>query len=354
MKLKLAPENLLERMALMLNLAPTPLVDTQVAFNAARAIMAGADTGIYESIGKQSKSVVQIAGDCKTDPAATKHLLDCLVGIGYLHFHNEAYSLKKKYHKWLLKEYPSNLIGKLRFQIIEWNWMANLEEFVRTGKPMDFHYKMSPEEWASYQEGMRDLSINTAKELGKKLKLSKDASNMLDIGGSHGLYSIELCKNYPGLSSTILELPGAIDRASAIAAEHGLTDKIQYQAGNALTDDLGENKYDLVMINNVVHHFTNQQNIDLANKIAKALKPGGIYAIGEFLRLNKPGQGGAVAATAGLYFAMTSSSGTWSAEEMKSWQAGAGLKLEKSISLMSLPGWKMIVAKKTIRYSTNG
>lgn len=346
MRIKLAPENLLERMALLLNLAPTPLVDTQVAFNSARAIMAGADTGIYESIGKASKTAEQITKDCNTDLNATTHLLNCLVGIGYLQWAQGSYSLRKKYHKWLLKEYPSNLIGKLRFQLIEWNWMANLEEFIRTGKSMDFHSKMSPGEWASYQEGMRDLSINTAKELGKKLRLRKDASQMLDIGGSHGLYSIELCKNNPGLSSTILELPGAIDRASAIAADHGLTDKIHYQAGNALTDELGENKYDMVMINNVVHHFTNLQNIDLAKKITRALKPGGIYAIGEFIRLNRPGQGGAVAATTGLYFAMTSSSGTWSEEEMRGWQVGAGLKPEKSISLLTLPGWKMTVARK--------
>src|SRR5687768_11521805 len=122
-------------MALLLNLAPTPLVDTQVAFNAARAIMAGADLGIYESIGKGSKSPEQIMTECKTDLKATTQLLDCLVGVGYLDFSNGLYSLKKKYYKWLLQEYPSNLVGKLRFQLIEWNWMANLEDFVRTGKP---------------------------------------------------------------------------------------------------------------------------------------------------------------------------------------------------------------------------
>ena len=77
---------------------------------------------------------------------------------------------------------------------------------------------MTADEWAHYQEGMRDLSVNVAKELAGKLKLPVHASKMLDIGGSHGLYSIELCKKYPSLTSTILELPGAIDRASAIAA----------------------------------------------------------------------------------------------------------------------------------------
>jgi 2-polyprenyl-3-methyl-5-hydroxy-6-metoxy-1,4-benzoquinol methylase len=346
MKLKIQPEGLLERVALLFNLAPTPLVDTQVSFNAARAIMAAAEVGIFEAIGKNAKTAEQIVESVHTDPAATKNLLDCLVGIGYLRWSNGNYSLRSKYHKWLLQEYSSNLIGKLRFQLIEWNWMSKLEEYVRTGKPLNFHSTMTAGEWERYQDGMRDLSVNTAKELGGKIKLPANANKMLDIGGSHGLYSIELCKKYPSLSSTILELTGAIDRASAIAAQHDLSDRVKYKPGNALTEDLGEQQYDLVMINNVVHHFTREENFTLSKKIARALKPGGMYGIGEFIRLQKPGEGGVVGSTAGLYFSLISSSGTWSEKEIRSWQSGAGLKPAKSIGLMTLPGWKMLIAYK--------
>jgi 2-polyprenyl-3-methyl-5-hydroxy-6-metoxy-1,4-benzoquinol methylase len=346
MKLKATPENLLERMALTFNLAPIPLVDTQVAFNSARTIMAAAETGVYEALGKTSKTAQQIANACKTHPEATRHLLDALVGIGYIKWNNGQYSLKPKFYKWLLKEYPSNLIGKLRFQIYEWDFMAKLEDYVRTGEPLELHSTTDPKLWTAYQDGMRDLSVNAAQELAKKIKLSSSASRMLDIGGSHGLYSIELCKKYPSLSSTILELPGAIDRASEIAAQHGLTDRVKYKAGNALTDDLGEQGYDLVMINNVVHHFTEEENLHLSKKIARALKPGGVYAIGELIRQHKPGEGGVVGATTGLYFALTSASGTWSVEEMNSWQQQAGLRPQKPIGLMTLPGFKSVVAIK--------
>jgi 2-polyprenyl-3-methyl-5-hydroxy-6-metoxy-1,4-benzoquinol methylase len=344
MKFKIKPEGLLERMALWLNLAPLPLVDTQVAFNAARAIMAAAELGIYGALGKNSKTVEQVIESTHTDFTATKNLLDCLVGVGYLRWKNGNYSIRPRYYKWLLKEYPSNLIGKLRFQLIEWDWMAKLEDYVRTGKPLNFHSSMKSEEWAHYQAGMRDLSVNTARELAGKLKMPKGASHMLDIGGSHGLFSIELCKKNPSLSSTILELPGAIDHASAIAAKENLTERVKYKAGNALTDDLGDQQYDLIMINNVVHHFTPTENFALAKKVAKALKPGGIYAIGEFIRLETPGEGGVVGSTAGLYFSLTSSSGTWSESEMKSWQSEAGLKTTKTIGLMTLPGWKILTA----------
>ena len=320
MKIRTQPENLLEWIALKANLAPIPLVDTQVAFNAARAIMAAAELGIYEAIGKNSKTADEVSSACNTHPGATRHLLDALVGIGYLKWSSGNYSLKQKFHKWLLKESESNLIGKLRFQILEWEWMAKLEDYVRTGKTLEMHSAVTAREWQLYQEGMRDLSINVAKEVAPKIPVPKGATAMLDIGGSHGLFSIELCKRHSSLFSTIMELPGAIEAASAIAKRYDTTSRVSYAAGNALTDDLGKENYDLIMINNVVHHFTSEQNFGLAKKIAAALKPGGIYAIGEFIRQSKPGEGGVVPSTTGLYFALTSSSGTWSIDEMKAWQ----------------------------------
>ena len=346
MKIKNRPENLLEWIALRANLAPIPLVDTQVAFNSARSIMAAAELGIYEAIGKSTATYEEVAATCKTHPEATKQLLNCLVGVGYLQWSGGKYSLKPKFFKWLLKESESNLIGKLRFQLLEWDWMAKLEDYVRTGKTLDMHGSLSEKEWELYQDGMRDLSITTAKELAPKIPVPSGATTMLDIGGSHGLYSIELCMKHPGLTSTIMELPGAVEAASAIAKKYDTTGRVNYVSGNALADDLGKEKYDLIMINNVVHHFTHEQNIMLAKKIADALKPHGVYIIGEFVRMEKPGEGGVVAATAGLYFSLISASGNWSASEINGWQRNAGLKIEKPVAPMSLPGWKMFVARK--------
>ena len=143
-----------------------------------------------------------------------------------------------------------------------------------------------------------------------------------------------------------MELPGAIEAASAIAKRYDTTNRVSYADGNALNDDLGSEKYDVVMINNVVHHFTNEQNSTLAKKIARALKPGGIYVIGELIRAKKPGEGGVIGATSGLYFSLTSSSGTWSVTEMEGWQKNAGLKNEKPITTIVLPGFQMVVGRK--------
>jgi 2-polyprenyl-3-methyl-5-hydroxy-6-metoxy-1,4-benzoquinol methylase len=346
MKLSAKPEGLMERIAVWLNLAPLPLIDTQIAFSYARAIMAAAALGVFEQLGQSDKTADEIAAACQTNPVATQHLLNCLVGIGYARWSHGKYGMQRAHRKWLLRASPNSVVDKLALQLFEWDLMEKLEDFVRTGKPIDLHSSMSPEQWSMYQDGMRDVAAGPAIELAKRLPVRKEATRLLDIGGSHGLYSIELCKRYASLKSTILELPGAIDRASAIVARHGMADRVQFRSGNALTEDLGEAAFDVVMLNNVAHHFTSAQNFELAKRVSRALAPGGIYSVGEFLRADAPGAGGVVAATMNLYFALTSASGTWSLEEITSWQREAGLKPLKPIQFPSLPGWAVSPATR--------
>jgi len=346
MKIGAVAENTMESVALSSNLAPTPLLETQVAFTTARAIMAAAELGIFEILGTCERTADEVAAACRTDKKATLQLLNCLVGIGYARWQDGKYGMIDAHRKWLLRKSRSSVVDKLAFQMLEWDLVGKLEDFVRTGTPLDFHSGMSAEQWRIYQDGMRDISAGPAVELAGQLAIPPDATRLLDIGGSHGLYSIELCRRYPALNATILELPGAVDRASEIAAREGMGERIKHRLGNALTDDLGEGTFDVVIVNNLVHHFTAEQNGELARRVARALVGGGVYAIGDFLRASAPGAGGGMPAVLDLYFALTSASGTWSADEMASWQRGAGLVPKKPILLQSIPGWASLPAER--------
>jgi SAM-dependent methyltransferase len=346
MKLKIVAENPLEWLALKLNLAPTPLVDTQVAFTMARCIQAAAELGIFQALGKGSHSSADVAGSCGTDRRATEHLLNALVGNGYIRWRDGMYSITPRYHKWLLKEHESNLIGKLRLQNLEWEWVGQLEQYVRTGTPLDMHSMAAGEKWDRYQEGMRDLSVNVAGELARKIPVQKNAILMLDIGGSHGLVSLQICRRNPGMKSVILELPEALEAARSIGMRYDKDGLLRYEVGNVLKDDIGESRFDLVILNNVAHHFSADQNRELAKKVARALKPGGIFGVGESIRKEKPGEGGLIGAMAGIYFSLTSRSGSWSVKEIQDWQRQAGLSILTPIRCMTLPGFQLVMGRK--------
>jgi 2-polyprenyl-3-methyl-5-hydroxy-6-metoxy-1,4-benzoquinol methylase len=333
MRLGLIPANPVEWLVTRLNLVPRPLLDTQMAFTLARIVMVASKIGLFDALAAGPATAEQIADRCDTDADGTAKLLPALVSSGYLRARAETFELTAMSRKWLLSTSPHSLADKLLFQFSEWDWMERAEEFVRTGKQEDFHATLASQEWRLYQRGMRSVASAVTDSLVKAIPIRSGATRLLDIGGSHGLYSAALCRRHPKLNSVVLDLEGAVEHAAPLLAAEGLGERLRHQVGNALTDDLGAERYDAVIIVGVVHHFTDAQNRSLAAKVARALRPGGTYTIADFFRLPHASQAQQLPALLDFYFALTSESGTWSSDQMADWQRSAGLTPGKPTQL---------------------
>jgi 2-polyprenyl-3-methyl-5-hydroxy-6-metoxy-1,4-benzoquinol methylase len=224
------------------------------------------------------------------------------------------------------------------------------DERLYDGAARDVHRSMSPEEWRRYQWAMRDIATVPAKEIAWRARLPKHASALLDIGGSHGFYSVELCRRYPALHVTVLDLPEAIPTAAEILAREGMDQRVRHAPGNILDYDMGERIYDAVLIAQLVHHFTDEQNRELAVRVAQALKPGGVFMIMDAIRTESGADVHKASRRAGavldVYFALTSNSGTWSVGEIQAWQSAAGLRLRRPVWLRTLPGTAVVSASR--------
>ncbi|MEO8482020.1 MAG: methyltransferase [Acidobacteriota bacterium] len=346
MKIKVVAEHPLERIVLALGLAPVTLVDTHMSFLRARAIMVGTKLGVFDALAAGPRTAKQIATTCGTDPHATVKLLSALVGSGYVAQGGVDYSLTAVARKWALTDSPQSLRDKILFEFIEWKIVEGVEDYVRTGRPADLHGGNDPEEWRLYQRAMRALAGMAAPEVVKLIPVPPGATAMLDIGGSHGFYSVCLCRKHPGLSSVILDLPDAVAQAAPILARENMGDRVRHRAGSALTDDLGDQAWDLVIMAQLAHHFDDEANRRLATRVAQALKPGGAFVILELLRPASAKESGQVGALLDLYFALTSQSGTWSVAEMQQWQRDAGLTVRKPVFLRTMPGAAAVIATR--------
>jgi hypothetical protein len=122
--------------------------------------------------------------------------------------------------------------------------------------------------------------------------------------------------------------------------------KLVHRAGNALTDDMGEKAWDFVLISQVVHHFSEQENRELTQRVARALRPGGVYAVMEAFRSPRPRDAGQLGALLDINFALTSRSGTWTPTEIADWQRQADLQPRPTIHLRSVPGTGIQAAVK--------
>ncbi|HSF16008.1 MAG TPA: class I SAM-dependent methyltransferase [Vicinamibacteria bacterium] len=347
MRLGVIGESLIERIVLRTNMAPDPLAETQIAYSMARSIMAGVKLGLFDSIGTEAKTAAEVAALCGTDEEATTKLMNALVGCRYLRHRDGQYELAPKARKWLLRSSPHSIRDKLLFQYDEWDIVSKYEEYIASGQPLEIHRSLTDRlEWNRYQRGMRALASISAEEVAARLPVPAGATAMLDIGGSHGYYSVCLCRKHDALRSTILDLPQAVEHAAPILAEEGMGERVVHRAGDALSDELGNEDWDVVFMSQLVHHFTDEQNRNLVRRIARALKPGGICVLLDMLRPSSPESVGGFGAVLDLYFAATSRSGTWPLETIRSWQRDAGLSVGRPIQLRTLPGAAMVVGRR--------
>jgi 2-polyprenyl-3-methyl-5-hydroxy-6-metoxy-1,4-benzoquinol methylase len=331
-------ENPVEWVVARLGLAPSPFFDTQIGYTLARVVMVATRVGVFEAIGTREATPKEIADRCGTDLRATEKLLLALAGAGYVRAKGERYRLTSTARKWLLRESPRSLVDKMLFQFEEWEWLERSEDYLRSGEPMEAHSIIEPEAWVLYQRGMRSMAGVFAAEAVRRLPVPKHARDLLDIGGSHGYYSVELCRRHDSLRAVVLDLPAAIQQAAPLLAAEGMGDRVVHRAGDALVEDLGANTFDIVLIAQVVHHFTEAHNRDLARRVSRALRPAGVYAILDAFRAPSAEGVGQVGGLLEFYFALTSESGTWAPEQMADWQRQAGLRPRRPIRFRMTPG----------------
>ncbi|MGW0018340.1 methyltransferase [Rhodococcus sp. NPDC003382] len=347
MKLRAVAQNPIESILKRLNVVPVPLLETQMAFTLSRVVMAATKLGVFDALAAGPLPAARVADECDTSRIGTEKLLFALAGAGYLDASDGEYALTPVSRKWLVTASSHSLADKMLFQFLEWDWLARTEDYVRTGDPLDVHTAMTADaDWDLYQRGMRAMASTPARELVRRLELPRGARAMLDIGGSHGYYSVALCRKHKRLRSVILDLPEAVAQAAPILAAEGMGDRVVHRAGDALTADLGEDAYDLVLVSGLVHHFSDEQNRELAGRVSRALRPGGVLAVQDIFRPSTPKQAGQIGALLEFYFALTSQSGTWSIEDMTRWQQEANLQPRKPIRYRTVPGTGIQAAVK--------
>jgi len=112
------------------------------------------------------------------------------------------------------------------------------------------------------------------------------ARRMLDLGGSHGLYTAALCHINPRLEGVVFDLPEVVAVARKYVEAVGLSARIELQGGNFYHDSLGSG-YQLVLAVNVFHRPPEMLE-PMMEKIYSALDDGGVlYLQHRYLNKNR-------------------------------------------------------------------
>jgi 3-hydroxy-5-methyl-1-naphthoate 3-O-methyltransferase len=133
-----------------------------------------------------------------------------------------------------------------------------------------------------FWDAMHSLSSYTARSLATAVDFSP-YRRLLDVGGGSGAYAIELCRAYPQLQATVLDLPQVCEGARRRVVEAGFADRITALPGDFHSEDPLPTGHDLALLSMILHDWDEPTGRALLAKCHRALPPGGVLMISELV-----------------------------------------------------------------------
>ncbi|HYL62528.1 MAG TPA: class I SAM-dependent methyltransferase, partial [Candidatus Methylomirabilis sp.] len=209
-----------------------------------------------------------------------------------------------------------------------------------------FHADLSPEDWQLYHQGQAQYASQMIQEVIENAPLGPDATDLLDLGGGHGHYAVAFCRRYHNLQARVLDISIATGEREAQDASEEAYSRVKFEEGDIRIAPLERCSTDAVLLANVMHHFDEATNRSLLQRVAAALRPGGLVVAVDAMRSTLPEETSQLEGLLDLYFAATSGAGLWTIGKVQEWAREAGLAVMPSISIRHMPFCKVQIAKK--------
>jgi len=345
MRIKASGDDLLERAAIALNLAPLPAGFALYGLTAGRMIGVAQRVGIFAQLLPEPATARRLAEELELQVAGTRLLCENLAGSDVLEQDGHTFSLPKRSRKWLDPSSDTYIGTWLEHTVTYWEWYGDLERVVREGGSFEIHREPAEEReyWRLYITGQYEIARLSAAEVAKAIKLGATPTALLDVAGGHGWFSAELCKRHPSLQATVLDLPGSARVGREIIAQAGMSDRVEHRDGDMFEADLG-GPYDGALVFDIIHHLSGEQVTALLARVRQSLKPGGTVAILDMFRTDAKRQR-ASAAALGLLFHLTSGADLHSPSELAGYLREAGFQAPKRTKIRRIPDQDLYQAR---------
>lgn len=261
---------------------PAPIFECFTAYQKTAAMQAAVDIGLFSAIAAGSATVPAIAKACGASPKGVRVLCDYWAVQGLLTKRGDEYQLTPETAMFLDRASPAYLGGVMGFlngPITP--FFARLTQAVRHGGcESTGTVKTEYDGWIPFAEEMGAMMFPTAQAIANLL--GPVSGRVLDVAAGHGLFGIVLAQKNAGAKVTALDWPKVVDVAKRNAGRMGVGDRHATIAGDAFGVDL-QGPYDLILLTNLLHHFSPEQCTTLLKRLRAALRPGGRLVTLEFV-----------------------------------------------------------------------
>ncbi len=320
------------------------MADVYLPMMKAAALISAGQLRLFEALRNGPRSLPSLAAAIGASEVGTGHLADFLAAAGYLTQSDAGFANAPHTTRWFTGQDGVDYNAGLLWSAEAWSLISNLSAAVRKGAP-------EKTLWASMQDlphwgplfsnYMHAFAAHLSPDLLSKVLLPAGARRLLDLGGSHGLHSVAFCRKYPGLHAVIVDYPSALTHTQHTLDEAGMRERISLRPGSVLDGDWGDAPYDAVLCLSVAHNQTADDNRRLFSNIGKAVRPGGLLLIHEYLT-GMPHD--LYDAAFRLTLLTETATRTYSHDEISAWVMAAGFQAPNRLDLDPIEKGSLLTA----------
>lgn len=242
------------------------------------------DVGLFDGVQRIGPcSCDVLADELSLDAVHLGHVLDALVTFGFLDQVDDVYELTETAERYLCTDGPASMAELVRVAPGPYDNWLHLAEAVRTGmvaqpiedNPTDFY---GPLVLATFATQLR-----AATRLGLRLAWARRPGlRVLDLGAGCAPWAIAVLQQSPGSSAVVNDLAGVVELAMDKIDELGLTDRVDFVAGDFHEIEVASDAFDLVVLGHVCRTEGDERSRVLVQRAHRALKPEGQILLADY------------------------------------------------------------------------
>jgi len=255
------------------------------AYWQSQALFAALRLNLFELLAGRGASAAALAPQVKANPDALDRLMTSLAALGLIEKTGEEYRLPETMHRFLTEAGGRNLSASIaHMEHLTKNW-SRLESSVRTGKPVSYDEEIPESELRlrteKFMGAMEGYAAVVADELIRAFPLQGE-ERILDLGCGPGTYFRKYLQSYPGMRAEAADVDDVIPVIEGHLKAEGLGDRAVLHRGDFRKMTFPDNRFDLVLLSNVMHIYPADEVRSIFQQIRKTLRPGGAFLINDF------------------------------------------------------------------------
>ena len=238
-------------------LSPYPLERLLQSAEETNLLMFALKKELFEVLDGGALTAAELADEWGASARKTAAVMDVLCAMGLLEKKDKHYFNSEISSVFLRRESPFAMHDMLWRRFHRLLSPEQLEEAITDTASKETCYNRAAKDPSYFtrimvQNALVSGSIKRMGYLVAKHPRFKQFRKMLDLGGSHGLYTVAICQLHSRLKGVVFDLPEISNITTNYLHLYGMQQQVSVMGGDLFDDPLGEG-YDLVLAVNVLH-----------------------------------------------------------------------------------------------------